>query len=118
MIEGARARVLVARDDLLANASLIERREQDADAELTRLLLVRRFIAASFELSRALRAQTECALVNHCGTAGTRSLQEASELLYGAFEEYALRCREVAVGARTADEAPDSRSWEGSRAVI
>ena len=117
MIETTEVRVLVTHDDLVCNARLIERREPNADAELRRLLLVRRFIAASFDLTRALRAQTECALVNHCGTAGTHSLEEATEVLFGALEEYALRCREVAIGGRTSEQEEEV-SWDTARAVV
>lgn len=102
MIETVDARVIVARDDLLTNARLVESRAADPDAELARLVLVRRFIAASFELTRTLRAQTQCALVNHCGTAGTHSLEETTEALYDALAEYALRCRQVAAEATRA----------------
>ncbi len=106
----AEARVTIARDDLVTNARLIETRASDPDAELARLMLVRRFIAASFELTRTLRTQTQCALVNHYGTAGTRSLEEATEALYDALAEYAARCREVAAEAGTGrNYLPDTR---------
>ena len=111
MIESVDARVLVSRDDLLTNARLIEARASDPESELERLLLVRRFIAASFELTRSLRAQTECALVNHCGTTGSRSLAEATEVLYAALAEYGLRCREVALEARQSGNG-DCPRWE------
>ncbi len=101
MTGSVEARVTIARDDLVRNARLIEARASDPDAELARLMLVRRFIAASFELTRTLRTQTQCALVNHCGTAGMRSLAEATEALYDALAEYAARCREVAAEAGT-----------------
>lgn len=116
MIETVDARVMLTRDDLLTNAELIESRVGDPEAELARLLLVRRFIAASFELTRALRAQTQCALVNHFGTAGTRSLTEATDVLYEALAEYALRCREVASEARKSwqDGAPEDWPPEGA----
>ncbi len=101
MSESDGARVSISRDDLLAAARLMELRAADEEAELDRLLLVRRLIAASFELTRTLRAQTECALVNHCGTPGTRSLEEATESLFRALADYAQRNREVAAAART-----------------
>ena len=100
MIETMDARVLLSREDLLTNAQLIELRASDPESERTRLVLARRFIAASFELTRALRAHTQCALVNHAGTAGTQSLEEAMEALFCRLSEYALRCREVAAEAR------------------
>ena len=117
MIETVDARVMLSRDDLLRNARLIEMRASDADAELARLVLVRRFIAASFELTRTLRAQTQCALVNHFGTAGTRSLEEATEALYEALAEYAMRCREVAAEARRSEEDVPATTWASERAV-
>ncbi len=102
MIETMDARVIVSREDLLTTARLVESRAEEADVELARLVLVRRFIAASFELTRTLRTQTQCALVNHYGTAGTCSLEETTEALFDALAEYASRCREVAAEARRA----------------
>lgn len=116
MIEGVDQRVLISREDLLTSARLVESRDPDPETELQRLLLVRRFIAASFELSRLIRAQTNCALVNHCGTAGTASLEQATERMYTALEEFAQRCREVAVGGRTSAGSGRS-SWQPERAV-
>ncbi len=118
MIETVDPRVLLSRDDLLTNARLIEARAEDSDSELARLLLVRRFIAASFELIRSLHAQTRCALVNHCGTMGTNSLQEATETLFNALTEYALRCREVAMEARMFGDEPDSATRAYDRVVV
>ncbi len=102
MIDEENARISISREDLMTAARLMEQRAADAETELDRLLLVRRLIAASFELTRTLRAQTQCALVNHCGSTGTRNLEEATETLFGALADYAARCREVAAGARTA----------------
>ncbi len=96
MIEAQGARVVLSRADLLAAAEHIEARAGDAEEELERLILVRRLVAASFELSRTLRAQTQCALVNHCGTPGSRSLREATDYLWEALMTYAQKCREVA----------------------
>lgn len=100
MIEAQGARAVVSRDDLLAAVDRIEARENDAEEELARLIVVRRLVAASFELSRTLRAQTQSALVNHCGSPGSRGLREATELLWDAISAYARRCREVADDAR------------------
>ncbi len=96
MIEAPGARVVLSRDDLLAAADHIEARASDAEDELARLIQVRRLVAASFELSRALRMQTQCALVNHCGPLESRSLREATEHLWEALATYARQCREVA----------------------
>jgi len=109
------APVTLRREDLLANARLIELRASDPEEELARLVQVRRFIAASFDLTRTLRAQTQCALVNHYGTAGTRSVEQATEALYAALAEYAVRCREVAAEARRA--VLSSRTRPAERAV-
>lgn len=96
MIEAPGPRVVLSRDDLLAAAEHIEARASDAEDELARLIVVRRLVAASFELSRALRMQTQSALVNHCGTPGSRGLREATEHLYDALAAYAQNCHEVA----------------------
>ena len=96
MIEAQGARVVLSRDDLLAAAEHIEARANDAEDELARLIVVRRLVAASFELNRALRMQTQCALVNHCGTPGSRSLREATEYLWDALAAYVQKCGEVA----------------------
>ncbi len=118
MIENAEAQVLLTRADLLTNAQVIEARAGDQEGELTRLLRVRRFIAASLELTRCLHAQTECALVNHCGTMGTRSLEEATELLYRALAEYARQCRALAIACRKSAAAPEAAVWEGNRLAV
>ena len=102
MIEAQGARVTLSRDDLLAAAEHIEARASDAEDELARLIVVRRLVAASFELSRALRAQTQCALVNHCGQPGSGSLREATAYLWDAFAAYAQNCHEVAAQAQLA----------------
>ncbi len=96
MIEAQGARVVLSRADLLAAAEHIEARADDAEDELARLIAVRRLVAASFELSRTLRAQTQCALVNHCGAPRSRSLREATEHLWEALAAYAQNCRDVA----------------------
>ena len=118
MIETVDGRVVVSRDDLVTNARLIETRLQDPGAELTRLLLVRRFIAASFELTRTLRAQTQCALVNHTGSTGMRSVEEATGALYEALAEYAARCREVASEARRTLEQAPTADWAGEAVAL
>lgn len=117
MIESVDARVLVSHHDLLTDARLIEARAGDPESELERLLIVRRFIAASFELTRSLQAYTECALVNHCGTTGTRSLAEATEVLFAALSDYGMRCREVAMEARRSGYE-DGSSWEEDRVAV
>lgn len=118
MIESVEARVLLSRSDLLTNARMIDKRESDPDAELARLLRVRRFIAASLELTRCLRAQTQAALVNHCGTAGTRGLAEATYVLFNALAEYALRARELAAAAGASGVEADGSHWEPEGTLV
>lgn len=119
MIEAQGARVVLSRGDLLAAAEHIEARADDAEDELARLIVVRRLVAASFELSRTLRAQTQCALVNHCGTPASRSLREATEHLWEALASYAQRCREVAgqaqLTATQSEEDPRQHHATGGR---
>lgn len=107
MIEAPGERVVLTRDDLLAAADHIEARASNAEDELARLIVVRRLVAASFELSRALRMQTQCALVNHCGTPESRSLHEATEHLWEALATYARQCREVAGQAHLFTSMPE-----------
>lgn len=116
MIDSVDARVLISREELLTNARMIEARGREEGAELARLLQVRRFIAASFELTRSLHAQTQCAVVNHCGTIGTSSLEEATETLFGALVEYAAQCRALAIEARKSADA--SATWERDRLAV
>lgn len=117
MIETIDPRVMLTRQDLLTNARLIETRVEDPDTELARLVLVRRFIAASFELTRTLRAHAQCALVNHCGTTASGSLEEATDALFSALSEYALRCREVAAEARAGWSGASCAPWTPEPAI-
>ncbi len=117
MLEHLEPDLALSRDDLFASMRLVEMRAPEAEAEGARLLVVRRLLAASFELHRALHAQTECALVNHYGTRGSRSLVEATGALFDALEEYATRCREAAVAARVSEKELGIRRWRDTRAV-
>ena len=118
MIDEENARISISREDLLTAARLMEQRAADAETELDRLLLVRRLIAASFELTRTLRAQTQCALVNHTGSTGMRSVEEATGALYEALAEYAARCREVASEARRTLEQAPTADWAGEAVAL
>jgi hypothetical protein len=104
---------MIAREDLRLVASITEERLADPELELKRLAVVRRVLHAADELDRTLRAQTRCALVNHCGTPGVHNLTEATERFFGALCEYALRVSELANGYRT----PAVKSGRADEAV-
>jgi hypothetical protein len=91
----------ITREDLRIVASITEDRLAEPELEVKRLVLVRRVLSAAFELDRTLRAQTRCALVNHCGTTGVHDVTEATERLFAALCEYALRVSELVERYRT-----------------
>lgn len=118
MREDMEAGLTLTRDDLFASMRFVDMRADGPEAEQARLLIVRRLLAASFELTRSLQAQTQCALVNHCGTRGTRSLAEATGVFVDALEEYAARCRDAALAARRSEEELGIRTWKDARSVV
>ena len=106
-------RATIAREDLRLVVSITEERLADPELELKRLGLVRRVLSAADELDRTLRAQTHCALVNHCGTPGVHNLTEETERFFGALCEYALRVSELVERYRT----PDPKSGQADEAA-
>jgi hypothetical protein len=104
----------ITREDLRLVASIAEKRLAEPELELKRLVLVRRVLSAAFELDHTLRAQTRCALVNHCGTPGVQNLTEATERLFGALCEYTLRISELVERYRTPD-VKSGRTDEAAR---
>jgi hypothetical protein len=89
-----------AESELLAAARLVEARLADPADEACRIEITRRFLAAAMSVEHALRAQTRCALVNHCGSLGTSNLSEATERLFEALFTYSALIREIADRSR------------------
>jgi hypothetical protein len=107
-------RVLITSDDLLGSAAIVGARFSDREREADRLAAARSFLNSAFELERALRLHTRCALVNHCGTLGAHNLESATEQLARALTGYSAAIRELAARSRAAElklwEAPEEAS--------
>lgn len=96
MIKTIEGHTQIMGGDLMRSAALIGARFRDRAAEAGRLAAARSFLNAAFRLERALKVQTRCALVNHCGTPGAHNLEEATRQLFQALSEYAEAMRELA----------------------
>ncbi|HET9986235.1 MAG TPA: hypothetical protein VFQ38_21725 [Longimicrobiales bacterium] len=99
-------RVLLPWSELRAAVALIGARFPDPEAERSRLVLARRYLAEAAELERALEGHLRCALVDHSGSTGAHSLAEATERLFGALAGFAARVSELAEGCRALGVEP------------
>ncbi|MGH7467268.1 MAG: hypothetical protein ACRENP_04710 [Longimicrobiales bacterium] len=96
-------KVLITSDDMQVSAAIVGARFSDPEREADRLAAARSFLNSAFELERALRLHTRCALVNHCGTLGAHNLENATEQLSRALTGYAASIRELAARSRAAE---------------
>lgn len=94
------SRALINREDLTTACAIIGARFNDPEMEAERVELTRLFLGSGLELERALRAHTRCAMVNHSGTLGANNLAEATERMYEALAEYAVRVRDLSARFR------------------
>jgi hypothetical protein len=88
--------VVITPEDLQLSAQYVGARFQDPGRESIRLAAVRSFLGSALQLERALRVQTRCALVNHCGSLGAHNMEEATDLLSQALVSYAESVRDLA----------------------
>jgi hypothetical protein len=89
-------RVLITEGDLAKAAAAVEARFADTGAEHERQAIIRDLLSAGLALEQAVRIQSRCALVNHCGSHGTTNLADATETLFQAIFRYAEVVREIA----------------------
>lgn len=97
----------ISREDLQIVAEMVEMRLPLRAPEQRRVQRAREVLAAEAELTRAISAHTQHALISCQGSHGAANLTEDTAVLYAALASYAAVIRDVADEYRALVHASD-----------